>query len=107
MNECAHLDFHPCAVSPFGILRHAVCIRESFDPHFYLASIVKNTTVAIHKVGNGVQVVVLGSVAKNSVVPALEVRVVLNEGGECIPLVGGRDKAGVVRAQVGYAWAGR
>ena len=84
-----HLQLLVCPVYPLRVVGHAVCIRERLDTHLDLACVIEDTTVTIHVVLNNGKRVVRRRVAEDRVIPVLHVRVVLDEVGKCLPLVGG------------------
>lgn len=99
-NAVTYLDFNPSSIGPTFIFCHAVYVAESFEPHLDLPSVVENTTVTIQEIGNGRFVEVIGSISKDGVIPALEIRVLCDEAWKSIPFVGGCDEARSVGTNV-------
>lgn len=90
------MDFFPATVDPLGVVRHAVDIGESLDSHFDLTGIVKDTTVTVHMINNGIFAVIVRSVPKNGLVPGLEVGIIGYEGWKGLPFVRRSDESGAI-----------
>lgn len=92
-----NLELQKGTVNPFLILCKTPDISEILNPHLNFASVVKDTTRAVHMIYNGVNTQVRRSIAKDSLVPALEVRVSLDESRKSVPLGFGCDDTRAIR----------
>jgi hypothetical protein len=97
------LDFGPTTINPLGIVGHAIDIRECLYSHFNFAGVVKDTARTVHVVGHGLQAKVSSGIPENSVVPAFEIWVTLDQTRKSLPLVSGGDESGTVRANGEYS----
>ena len=88
----ANLDFGPSSINPFGIIGHSINIGKRLDSHLDISRVVQNTTIAIQEVNNRRLSIITCGIPKNSSVPTLEVGIILNESGKCLPFIGGRKK---------------
>jgi hypothetical protein len=102
-----NLELGPSTIRPFGVLSHAVHIPKGLDALLDLASVVEDTTAAIHVVLDWLCFVVIGCVTLDSLVPVGEVRIIGDEGFQSIPLVGGCNDAGTVLANFGRGGTGK
>ena len=92
-NATRYLEFLESPIRPFRILSHAVDVRERLDAPLHITRVIQDTTVAVHEVLDNREVVVIGGVAEDGVVPCLEVGVLLDKVGQSIPLVLRSDQA--------------
>lgn len=88
-------------IDPLRVVRHAIRVRERLDPHLDLTSDIKYTIPAIQVVGYDWLIVVFCRIAEDGVVPMLQVRLVLDELGERVPLVLRGNETRAVGANLG------
>lgn len=96
-----YLNLLVSPVDPLRVVRHAIRVRECLNAHLDLTGDIKNAITAVQVVRYDWLVVVCRRVGENAVVPVLQVRLVLDELGERVPLILGGNETRAVGANLG------